>query len=99
MLLIADPVFHAAIQGEEDDEDEESSLHVVHFTFAIICPFTTPLPANSVTPDCMVLSAVGSACPAPPSRALIVTFPVPSVYITNIVLPAIALPIPNPTHW
>lgn len=26
---MADPVFHAAIQGEEEEEAEESSLHVV----------------------------------------------------------------------
>lgn len=26
---MADPEFHAAIHGEEEDEDDESSLHVV----------------------------------------------------------------------
>jgi hypothetical protein len=71
----------------------------LHFTFAIMLSPTIPLPSNNVTPLISVLSNSGSTCPWFPSLALIVTFPFPSAYMTNIFAPDICPPIPSPTHW
>jgi len=98
VLSIALPIDHAAIHGEEVDEEDESSLHVVHCIFAIIFEPTIPLPSSRVNPDVKIESSAGSTCPCPPSLTPTVTFPFPSAYMTKIVAPAIAVPMPNPTH-
>lgn len=61
-------------------------------------PFKTPLPSKRVTPAMSVESGFGSTCPPPPSLALIVTFPFPSVNIIKMVDEAIERPMPRAAH-
>jgi hypothetical protein len=81
VLSIALPEFQAAIQFDDVDVVEDKyEEQVVQRTFATILPSTMPLPARSCT--WILLSYFGSTSPVP-FLGLMVTFPVPSAYMTN----------------
>lgn len=92
----AEPEFHAAIQFEDVDVvDDNLELQLVQRTLATMFPSTMPLPESNST--VMLLSYFGSTCPVP-FRGDSVTLPVPSEYITKMVLPDIWEPMPRATH-
>jgi len=98
VLSRALPDFQAHIQGE----DEEVTLRVspqpdpVHLTFATIFEPTIPEPSSNVRFAFELYC--GWTCPVP-VRGEMVTFPLPSAYITKMFAPDICVPIPRPTHW
>ena len=75
------------------------SLQLVHLIFAVMAPSAaTPLPASSVNPLCVAASLRGSTSPRP-TRPEMVTFPLPSAYMTSMVEPPMSEPVPIAAHW